>query len=72
MRPIDSTSIESLGYDEAANKLYVRFRETGDTYVYFLVPRRVHDELTSTVSPGRYLNTCIKAKYPFARLATSP
>ena len=71
MRPVDSTSIEALGYDDGANKLYVRFRDTGDTYVYYLVPHRVYEELAHTDSPGRYLNTTIKAKYPFARLETA-
>ena len=71
MHPVDSRSIDALGYDDESSTLYVRFRDSGDTYVYYLVPRRVFEEFTSTDSPGRFLNQSVKGKYPFARVSAA-
>jgi hypothetical protein len=42
LHPVQSSSIEAVGYDESARHLFVRFVDSGETYVY-------HD-----VEPSRY------------------
>jgi hypothetical protein len=68
LTPVESSSIAGVHYDSATSELYVRFRESGETYVYHLVPRRVFEELLSADSKGAYLNQQIKPSYPFSKL----
>lgn len=67
MVPVDSTSIEAVGYDEDAQELYVQFAG-GRTYVYSGVSTYTYEDLLSAPSKGSYLNREIKPNYE-ARLA---
>ena len=67
MIPVDSTSIELVGYDEDARELYVHFRR-GRTYVYFDVPPSTYAALLEAPSKGRYLNFEIKPYHEYRRL----
>lgn len=67
MTPVDSTSIEAVGYDENAHELYVRFLG-GRTYVYSGVSTYTHDAFLSAPSKGSYLNREVKPNHE-ARLA---
>ena len=66
MHPVDSTNIEAIGYDESSQELYVRFLESGDTYVYFGVEEWVFDEMMHSDSKGGYLNQEVKGSYDYA------
>jgi hypothetical protein len=66
---LDSASIDRIAYDEETRRLYVRFAESGDTYLYHDVEPDVHEELVAAESPGRYLNAVIKGKYFYERLS---
>ena len=58
---VDSTSIESVGYD-GVGELYVKF--TSDRfYTYKNVPRSVYLGLIGAKSTGRYFNKYVKADY---------
>ena len=65
MHPVDSTNIEAIGYDESSQELYVRFLESGDTYVYFGVEEWVFDEMMQSDSKGGYLNQEVKGSYDY-------
>lgn len=67
MVPVESTSIQLVGYDEDAHELYVRFRR-GRTYVYFDVPPSTYAALLEAPSKGRYLNFEIKPYHEYRRL----
>ena len=59
---VDSTSIESVGYDSISGKLYVKF--TSDKfYTYRNVPRSVYIGLIGAKSTGQYFNKHVKAEY---------
>src|SRR5436190_19449756 len=62
-----SSELHSGGYDDADNLLEVEFR-TGGVYQYFGVPRESYDALMAAESKGRFFNSVIKPRYPYARV----
>jgi KTSC domain len=68
MVPVESTSIELVGYDEDARELYVRFHNRGRTYVYFAVPPEAYAAFLDAPSKGRYLNFEIKPYHRYRRV----
>ena len=65
MHPVDSTNVESIGYDSDSHNLYVRFLKSGDTYIYYSVDEWVFQEFMDSDSKGGYLNTNIKGVYQY-------
>lgn len=68
MQFVDSSNIEAIGYDAAAQELHVRFLKSGATYAYYGVEEWVFQELMRADSKGTYLNTNIKRRYSEAKL----
>jgi hypothetical protein len=67
--PVSSSSIISVGYDQALNVLEVEF-VGGGVYQYHGVPPETFQELLSAESLGKYVNQIIKKRnYPFDRIA---
>ena len=60
--PVESTSLESVGFDPATNQLEIEFRD-GGVYRY-AVPRRIHQELMAADSLGAYFARRIRHHYP--------
>lgn len=67
MIPVDSSNVESVGYDENEQILYVRFL-TGATYIYKGVNNYEFEGLLSAPSVGSYLHRNIKNNYPYERI----
>lgn len=65
--PVESSSIDAVGYDPASKRLYVRFR-SGYIYVYYEVAKSVFDDLLTADSKGRFLNQEIRGAYAYRRL----
>lgn len=65
---VESSSIDSVGYDPDSRRLFVRFVESGNAYVYSNVPKRVFDELLASNSKGRYFNEQIRGAFVYRRL----
>ena len=68
LRPVESSSVEAVGYDPATAKLYIRFRGSGRAYVYADVPPAVYKALMAADSIGRFVNTEIKGAYAYRAL----
>jgi len=68
LQPVESTSIELVAYEDESKRLYVRFRDSGDAYVYYDVPPLAYRALMVSDSKGRYLNRTIKPRYACAKL----
>jgi hypothetical protein len=64
---VDSSVVASVGYETASKTLEIEFA-TGRVYRYFLVPRRVHEELMGAPSLGRYFNEHVRDSYPTREL----
>lgn len=67
MIPVDSSNVESVGFDENEQILYVRFL-TGATYIYKGVNNYEYEGLLSAPSVGSYLHRNIKNNYPYERI----
>lgn len=68
MQFVDSQNVEAIGYEAEAQELHVRFRQSGETYVYYAVEEWVFQELMQADSKGRYLNANIKPRYQFGKI----
>ena len=66
MTPVDSTNLESIGYD--GTNLFVRFKNDS-TYVYFHVPESLYQELLVTESKGKFLNRHVKGAFQYEKIA---
>jgi hypothetical protein len=63
----DSTGIQSIDYDEARAKLFVRLT-SGERYVYVGVPGEVHRSFRDAESKGSFFQSQIRHQYPYNRL----
>lgn len=63
-QPVESSMIESVGYDAAANVLEVAFKTTGEVYRVEGVTPNVYEGLVGSSSIGKYYNSFIKNQYP--------
>lgn len=62
---LDSTSLLAAAYQEPLALLELQFR-SGALYRYFGVPASIYDGLLSAESKGRYFNSFIRKRFPFA------
>jgi hypothetical protein len=67
-RPVDSSSLASIGYDPTERALEVEFIH-GAVYLYFEVPPNVFEALLSAPSKGTFFNDAIKDSYDFDRVS---
>ena len=68
MHAVESTNIESVGYDEFQKALHVLFKGRPTVYVYQDVPRELFDAMMRADSKGAYLGRMIKGKHEFTKL----
>lgn len=66
-RPVDSSNISSIGYDEDSSTLEVEFH-SGAVYQYFDVPLNVFQGLRDANSKGQYLAQHIKGYFRFVKV----
>ncbi len=64
---VDSSNLESAGYDPTSNILEVEFKN-GTLYQYASVPEYIFHELISANSVGIYFNQNIKNNYECQRV----
>lgn len=67
MIPVSSSNVDSIGYDENQQILYVRFLN-GSLYIYKGVSSYEFDGLLNAPSVGSYLHRNIKNLYPYERV----
>jgi len=66
-KPVRSSNIASIGYDEASYTLEVEFR-TGSVYQYYNVPKVVYEGLMNAPSHGTYLARYVKDVYRYREI----
>ena len=64
---VRSSTVRSIGYDDAACVLEVEFH-SGGLYQYFGMQKSVYDAFMSSSSKGRYLDQHIKDRYRTVRV----
>lgn len=67
MLQVSSSNIESIGYSEQDQEVYVRFLN-GSVYVYKGVPQHEYENLRDAPSLGSYLHRNYKNVYPYERI----
>ncbi|WP_308990433.1 MULTISPECIES: KTSC domain-containing protein [Mariniflexile] len=66
-KPVTSSNIASIGYDENTSTLEIEFLNN-TIYQYFDVPQHVYDGIMSADSHGQYLAQNIKGVYRYSRV----
>ncbi|HWD90069.1 MAG TPA: KTSC domain-containing protein [Mucilaginibacter sp.] len=61
---VNSTALQSVGYDPERKVLELEFRDNGAVWQYFKLPPAVYDKFIHAESLGNYFVTRIKGKYP--------
>lgn len=68
MVTVESSQMDSAGYDEETNDMYVEF-SSGIVYKYFEVPKRVFDKLVNpVVSSGSFFYSDVRMKYKYEKI----
>ena len=67
MKPVESSTIEAIGYDPETRQMKVRFK-SGGTYSYDGVPAHEHAKLMGAESHGSHFHKHIKSKYKANKL----
>ena len=67
MIEVTSSNIESVGYDNDEQTLFVKFK-SGTTYSYSEVPVEIYDEMLQADSKGKYFYANIKSVYAYNKL----
>jgi len=66
-KPVNSTNIVSVGYDDPTNTLDVEFY-SGTLYRYADVPRNVYERLISAESVGSFFQQNVKKTFQYKRI----
>lgn len=67
MVPVSSSNVDSVGYNDEQQILYVRFLN-GSLYIYKGVSMYEYDGLLNAPSVGSYLHRNIRNAYPYERI----
>lgn len=67
MHKVNSSNIDSIGYNPEAKELHVKFA-SGATYAYEGVEKGIFDEMRQTDSKMKYLNGKVKGTFNARKL----
>lgn len=69
-KPVESSNIASIGYDEATKTLEVEFKGGSGVYTYSGVPKDLYGTLTAPNqgSVGKLFHTHVKGKFPHTKV----
>jgi hypothetical protein len=68
MITVNSTNIDSVGYNADTQTLTVKFKVSGQTYEYLNVPQRLYESLMTAESKGKYINNNIRSQFTYRRV----
>ncbi len=66
-KPVSSSNIASIGYDENSSTLEIEFLNNS-IYQYFDVPQHIYQALMQANSHGQYLAQNIKGVYRYSKI----
>ncbi len=70
MIAVDSSLIDSVGYDPDTSELHISFTNPKPvTYAYYIVERRIFDHFLHAQSKGRFFNDFVKGRYPYRQVS---
>lgn len=65
---VDSSMISAIGHDPDSETLQVKFKATGEAWLYENVTKEEYDAFSSSTSVGKHFHGFIKGKKPGRRL----
>ena len=65
-KSVESSNIESVGYDDTTSSMYVKYKS--GTYKYDGVEKSVFESLLTSTSKGKFMNENIKGQYNYSRV----
>lgn len=65
-KSVESSNIESVGYDDTTSSMYVKYKS--GTYKYDGVDKSVFESLLTSTSKGKFMNENIKGQYNYTRV----
>ena len=65
--PVDSSNINSVGYDPQSETLEIEFH-SGGIYQYSGVPEHVYEQMIEASSKGQFFHAYIRDQYPYSRV----
>jgi hypothetical protein len=68
MITVNSTNIDSVGYNADTQTLTVKFKVSGQTYEYLNVPQTLYEGLMTAESKGKYINDNIRSQFTYRRV----
>jgi hypothetical protein len=68
MITVNSTNIDSVGYNADTQTLTVKFKVSGQTYEYLNVPQTLYESLMTAESKGKYINNNIRSQFTYRRV----
>jgi len=72
LKPVESSQIQAIGYDAAALRLFILFKNGAATYAYENVSEILYENLMKAESIGSYFSRNIKANpgvHPYKKIA---
>ena len=63
---VESIMIDAVGYDPESLQMLVIFN-SGKSYRYKGVPKKVYEELLAAESKGQYMRDCVIDVYPYSQ-----
>ena len=63
---VESTTLSIVAYDASRQLLWLEF-QAGAVYCYFGVPAKVHQQLISAPSKGKYFNLSIRGHFAYRK-----
>jgi len=66
-KPVNSSNLESIGYDEDTSVLEIAF-QGGGIYQYFNVPKGVYLDIMAAESHGKFFHRHIKGQYLYEKI----
>jgi len=67
MKPVESSNIAEIGYDNEHNVLHVAFH-TGSVYAYEDVPYQMYEDMLNAPSVGKYFNENVRDMFVTTKL----
>jgi hypothetical protein len=68
MITVNSTNIDSVGYNADTQTLTVKFKVSGQIYEYLNVPQTLYESLMTAESKGKYINDNIRSQFTYRRV----
>ena len=65
---VESSQIESIGYDPENKTLEVEFKSGGTVYQYYSVDSATYEEMLASESKGKFLSQKIKGNFAYMKV----